>query len=124
MLTMVPQGTRPVWVRDGWDAMLGSPMLFDFPSGPDSAVTWDPAQLREYGEAVFAQTDAYLAGLTPTGLAREVDLCAAGMGTMLPATFLLTLLPGNTCAQTEEISALKGRGVRRGVRFCRGLHRV
>ena len=37
------------------------------------SVKVDLAQLRQYAEAVYAQTDEYLAGLTPEDLEAEVD---------------------------------------------------
>lgn len=108
MLTMFLMGTQPIWERDGWGAKLGAPMLIDLPAEPAPEWRCDPEKLREYGKAVFAQTDAYLASLSPADLDREIDLSAAGIGKMPLAGFLLTMLLGNTYAHTGEISALKG----------------
>lgn len=105
--TFVMGGKETLWERE-WRAKLGVPLLVDFPAEPDRGVKYDPAALRDYGKAVFAQTDSYLASLTPTDLDRELNLTEAGMGKMPVAAFLLTLLVGNTYAHTGEISALKG----------------
>lgn len=108
MLAMFLMGTKPIWERDGWEAKVGLPMMIDLPADPAPTSSCDPTNLMEYGKAVFAQTDAYLASLTPADLDRQVDLTAAGLGKMSLAQFLLTMLLGNTYAHTGEISALKG----------------
>lgn len=108
MLTGVIMGKQSLWERGGWEAKVHLPMLIDLPADSRGAGRCDPGQLRDYGKAVFAQTDAYLASLTPADLEKEVDLSAAGLGKMLLADFLLTMLLGNTYAHTGEISALKG----------------
>jgi hypothetical protein len=98
----------PLWERDGWGAKTGLPLMIDLPAAGSPRTRCDPAALRDYGQQVFAQTDAYLASLTQGDLDQEVDLTAAGLGKMSTAAFLLTMLLGNTYAHTGEISAIKG----------------
>jgi uncharacterized damage-inducible protein DinB len=108
MLSYFLMNKPPLYESEGWAAKLGVPLMLDLPANPDPSWRFDPATVRDYAKAVFAQTDAFLAGLTPDDLDREVDLTAADMGKMPTATFLLTLLLGNTYAHTGEISAIKG----------------
>lgn len=70
-------------------------------------VTVEISLLQEYAQAVYAATDAYLASLTDTDLARELDLTALHMGKMPLGMFLSTVLLncGNHCG---EIACLKG----------------
>ncbi len=117
MLTSFLMGTQPIWEREGWGAKLGLTMLIDLPPEPAGSFKCDPGLLRDYGKEVFAQTDLYLAGLTPADLDREIDLTAAGMGKMPLASFLLTMLLGNTYAHTGEISVIKGLQGSKGYPF-------
>src|SRR3990170_1931943 len=48
----------------------------------------DLPQLREYVQAVFKSTEDYVAGLTPEGLDREIDLSNAGLGKMSLGAFI------------------------------------
>jgi hypothetical protein len=65
---------------------------------------------RAYAQAVYAATDAYLAGLTPDDLDREVNLF--GMSQTLGAT-LGNFVVGHCHDLMGEISCLKGlQGVR------------
>lgn len=114
--SFVMGGKASLWERE-WGAKLGVPLLVEFPAEPDRTARFDPAALRDYGKAVFAQTDAYLETLGSDGLERELDLTAAGMGKMPVATFLLTMLLGNTYAHTGEISTLKGLRGAKGFPF-------
>jgi hypothetical protein len=114
--TFVMGGTPSLWDRE-WAKRLGGPLLVDFPAEPDRMVRYDPEAMREYGKAVFAQTDGYIKALSPAEIDHELDLTAAGMGKMPTATFLLTMLLGNTYAHTGEISALKGLQSLKGYPF-------
>lgn len=107
MLSMFVIHKPMLYESEGWAGKLGLPVHLDFPADR-AAQRYDPALLAEYGRAVFAQTDAYLAGLTPEALDVEADFTAAGMGKMPLSRFLLTMLLGNTYAHTGEISAMKG----------------
>ncbi len=65
-----------------------------------------PALLR-YGQAVYAATGEYLSTLTADGLARPIDLSAAGLGQQSVA-FILNALVVNAAMHCGETSCLKG----------------
>jgi hypothetical protein len=67
----------------------------------------DLAATREYAQAVYANTDAYLAELTAEDLDQPLDLSMIGMGQQ-SVGFLLQLLIWNAGAHCGEISSLKG----------------
>lgn len=62
---------------------------------------------RQYAQAVYANTDAYLAKLTNEDLTRPLDLSMIGMGQQTVA-FLLSIMLANCGNHTGEISCLKG----------------
>ena len=68
----------------------------------------DLAQLREYGGAVAAATDEWLATLAPEDLDRMIDLSAFGFGERSLAWVLGGAVIGHTQAHWGEISALRG----------------
>jgi hypothetical protein len=68
-------------------------------------VRLDLPATRAYAQAVYAATDAYLAGLTPEDLDREVNLF--GMSQSLGAT-LGNFVAGHCHDMMGEISCLKG----------------
>ncbi|HEX5163803.1 MAG TPA: DinB family protein [Thermomicrobiales bacterium] len=120
MLNMVLRGQPMLWERDGWGARLDLPLQLAQTSDSARAFRCDAqqlAQLGEYADAVFANTDAYLDSLTPDDLDAEADLTAAGMGTMPLGVFLTQFLLGNTYGHTGEISTLKGMLGRTGYPF-------
>ena len=68
----------------------------------------DLAKARRYAGAVFAASDAYLAGLTADELDRTIDMTHVGWGTS-PLHFVLArFLIGHIDNMTGEISCLKG----------------
>lgn len=71
------------------------------------STTIDMEEARAYAQAVYAATDAYLAGLTDADLDGELDLSAMGMGTQ-PLSMMLDLMVLDTGLHTGEISAVKG----------------
>jgi hypothetical protein len=71
---------------------------------------------RQYALAVYAATDAYVAGLTDADLARTVDLSDAGFGVQTVAS-ILTFLVISAATHAGEISALKGIHGLRGYPF-------
>lgn len=107
MIAMFITHREPAWSREGWAAKASHGLILEFPEDR-SSISYDPDFLREYGAAVFASTDAFLASLTEADLDRELDMTAAGMGVLPMGRFLLTMLLGNTYAHTGEISAQKG----------------
>ncbi len=71
---------------------------------------------REYAQAVYAATAAYLAEATDADLAREVDLSAFGLG-MQTAEYVLNNLILNASAHCGEIACLKGMQGAKGYPF-------
>ena len=69
--------------------------------------TVDPATMRAYAEAVYAETDAHLATMTADDFARPLDLSRFGFGQQT-ALFVLTAILVNASMHTGEISCLKG----------------
>ena len=67
----------------------------------------DMAMARAYGQAVYAATDAYLAGLHDGDLATVIDVPVAGMGGM-PLGVFLSILLANSNNHCGEISCMKG----------------
>ncbi|HSB42888.1 MAG TPA: DinB family protein [Methylomirabilota bacterium] len=84
------------------------------PLGPGGDLkTWsrhakvDLPALACYAQAVYAATDAYLAGAGPDALTRPLDLSKLGLGEQ-PASFILNALVANAAMHCGEISCLKG----------------
>ncbi|HXF63501.1 MAG TPA: DinB family protein [Caldilineaceae bacterium] len=71
---------------------------------------------RQYAQAVYAATDAYLAGLSDADLARPVDLSVLNLGQQ-NVGFTLSIILLNAAAHAGEISALKGVNGLRGYPF-------
>jgi hypothetical protein len=80
-------------------------------------VRLDLGPLREYAQAVYADTDAYLAGLTPAALDAPMDLTAMGLGQVTLGWVIGRLLLGHVDNITGELSALKGIQGLRGYPF-------
>jgi DinB superfamily len=68
----------------------------------------DMPALRAYGAAVFANTEAYIASLTPEDLDREIDLASWGMDKVPLGVFIGAFAIANTNWHCGEISTLKG----------------
>lgn len=107
MVSML-QGTAPIWEREGYGTKLGLPMLMSQTVEGSRAYACQPADLADYNKAVYAQTDAFLSGLTDADLDKPIDLSSWGMGEMPMGSVLTNMLLGNNFAHTGEISALKG----------------
>lgn len=71
------------------------------------SVQVDLAALKAYAQAVYAATDEYLGTLNDADLGGEVDLSAAGAGTMTVGQFSSIML-ANVQWHTGEIACLKG----------------
>jgi hypothetical protein len=71
-------------------------------------VTVDMPQFAEYVDAVFKNTEDYVAGLTPDDLDKEIDLSAAGLGKMSLAAFISMTSVIHPSNHTGEISCMKG----------------
>lgn len=79
-------------------------------------VVVDLPAARQYAQAVYAATDAYLAGATEDDLAREIDLTAFGFG-IQKAEYVLNNLVFNATAHCGEIACLKGLQGAKGYGF-------
>jgi len=77
----------------------------------------DVPALRAYGQAVFANTDTFLASLSDEDLNRTVDLTAFNFGQMPLPLFIIIFVGGHTNMHTGEISCLKGLQGMRGYPF-------
>ena len=67
----------------------------------------DLPAMRAYAQAVYAETDAYVATMTAEDFARPLDLSRFGFGQQT-ALFILTAILVNASMHTGEISCLKG----------------
>jgi len=77
----------------------------------------DLPQLREYVQAVFKNTEEYVAGLTPEELDRELDLTSAGLGKMSLGAFITITSVIHPSNHIGEISCLKGLQGAKGYPF-------
>ena len=77
----------------------------------------DLASLRAYAQAVYAASDAYLAGLAPAALDTPLDLTALGLGPTTLGWVLGRLVLGHADNITGELAALKGIQGLRGYPF-------
>ena len=64
--------------------------------------------LRQYGQTVVADADAYLAELGEGGLDRMVDLSTVGLGTRSVSWIINALIASHLNNMAGEISAIKG----------------
>jgi DinB superfamily len=93
--------------------------------GPDWAnygpwtrrVKIDLDQFRQYAQAVAAETDAWLAGLSDEDLARPMDLSDIGLGQHTWGSAIGLLLANHLGTETGEIAVLKGIQGARGYPF-------
>ena len=77
----------------------------------------DLPQLRGYVQAVFKNTEDYVAGLTPEGLDKELDLSSAGLGKMSLGAFITMTSVIHPSNHIGEISCLKGLQGAKGYPF-------
>ncbi len=109
------QGKPLIWDSGAWGERMGLGML------PGRGGGWDEARgkqlcvesLLAYQQAVRAETDAYLANLTPAELCREVDFA----GRQRPVGDVLALLVAHTAHHAGDISAIKGVQGAKGLPF-------
>jgi hypothetical protein len=91
--------------------------------GPDWAdygawtrrVRIDLPMLLAYGQATWAASDAFLAGLAPADLDRDLDLSMVGQGHRTLGWAVLHMLLGHCAQITGEIACLKGLQGRGGL---------
>ena len=72
------------------------------------SVKVDLDALRQYKQAVYANTDEYLASLQESALDAEIDLTEWGMGKWSVGDFLVAFLIGHVRDIMGEITAIKG----------------
>ena len=77
----------------------------------------DLPALRSYAQAVYANTDAYLATLSPEDLDRPMDMSSLGLGEVNLAWVLSNLVMGHVHDLMGEISCLKGLQGAKGYPF-------
>ena len=92
---------------------LSEPMPLPGPEWGDYAgwnrrVQVDLPALKEYAQAVYANTGEYLSGLTPEDLDTPIDLSALGFGPSNVGWVLSALVVGHVNNIAGEISCLKG----------------
>ncbi|MHB1134769.1 MAG: DinB family protein [Chloroflexota bacterium] len=109
------QGKPTLFEGEGWGLQLG------VPAEPGRGPSWDAlkdkslslAKVLAYQQAVRAETDAYLDGLSPEELERQVMTFRGE----LPVGDVLALYLGHAAHHLGEISALKGVSGAKGLPF-------
>jgi len=110
------QGKPMLYQADGWEARAGVP----FPGVPPSIGEWaktvkvDYPKFEAYADTVFANTDAYLAGLPDSDLERKVQ---TPIGEQTVGWAISTLLATHAPQHIGEIAALKGVQGLKGLPF-------
>jgi hypothetical protein len=77
----------------------------------------DVAACRAYAEAVYAASEAFLAGADEAVLNRSMDMSFVGMGVLPLATVFAVVVVGHLNNLTGEISAVKGMNGLKGYPF-------
>lgn len=77
----------------------------------------DLAQAREYAQAVYKQTDDWLASLSAGDLDRQIDMSGFGMGQQPMSVPVAGMLPQHINTHLGEISCLKGMQGAKGYPF-------
>jgi hypothetical protein len=77
----------------------------------------DLSALRQYAQAVAAETDAWITSLSESDLDRPIDLSGAGLGQHTLGTAIALLIANHLGTETGEISVLKGIQGARGYPF-------
>jgi hypothetical protein len=109
-------GGTTVWESDGWSAKLGlqmpGPMQTEewARSGPD----YNHTAFREYAQAVYAQTDEFVAGLSDDALDAEVD---SPFGKVSQGINVGSLALWHTMSHQGEMAAIKGVQGLKGLPF-------
>ena len=77
----------------------------------------DLGALSQYGQAVFAATDDYLASLVDADLSAPIDLSAVGLGQQTLAWVISNGVLGHRLSHWGEVSCLKGLQGAKGFPF-------
>jgi hypothetical protein len=110
MFRHIPPLSASTWAgRTG----LSEPMPVPGPAWADYApwtrrVKVDLDALRAYGQAVAAETNRWLAGLSDADLDQPMDLSGIGLGQHTWATAIALLIANHLGTETGEIAVLKG----------------
>jgi len=112
------QGKPPLYGAHGWASRTNVAM----PAGEELSLEWSRAAkkmdlpaFREYAKAVYAATDAYVAGLSESDLDRTVDTGFVGVQSV--AFILSNVLAWHAAEHNGELAALKGAFGLKGLPF-------
>jgi len=110
------QGKPPVYQAQGWAGKLSVDMPSDPSMTPDwgKSVKMDLATFCDYAKAVYAATDAFVAGLSDADLDRKLETGFAGEQTV---AWVLGMCVNHVDTHTGEIAALKGVQGLKGLPF-------
>jgi hypothetical protein len=102
------RGAAPLYV-DEWASKAGIPEpAMSLSPAWSRALRVDLDAVRQYSQALSANTEAYLGTLTAEDLERLVDLSNVGMGQKTVAWVLNVLVAGHLNNMAGELSCLKG----------------
>ena len=110
------QGKAPLYQAEDWAAKIG----IDYSETPTQTLEWakgvrlDPATFRPYAEAVYQATDAYLAGVSDTELARTAQ---TPIGEQTHEWMIVNVLGTHLPQHMGEIAALRGVHGHKGLPF-------
>jgi uncharacterized damage-inducible protein DinB len=110
------QGKPSMYETDGWEAKTG----VKHPGSPPSMADWgktvqmDYAKFKAYSDAVFANTDSYLANVSDAELEQKTQ---TPIGEQTKGWVVVTLLGTHAPQHTGEIAALKGVHGLKGLPF-------
>lgn len=117
------QGQPPLF-SSTWSGRTGTDRPTPFPDSPEGSMgEWyrsvkvDVAGCRAYAEAVYAASEAFLAGADDAVLNRSMDMSFVGMGILPLATVFAVTVVGHLNNLTGEISAVKGMNGLKGYPF-------
>jgi hypothetical protein len=111
------QGKPPMFQSDGWEAKTGVSASGTQPSiNPDWAksVKMDFPKFQEYAKQVFANTDAFIGGLSDADLERKVQ---TPIGEQTVGWVVVSLLGTHFPQHAGEIAAVKGVQGLKGLPF-------
>ena len=111
------QKKPPIYKAENWAARTGVQMPEQAGFTPEwaRAVRIKLAPFREYAKAVYAATDAYIAGLSNADLDRKVE--TGFMGEQTVAFIVSNVLGWHAAQHNGEIAALKGVQGLKGLPF-------
>lgn len=111
------QGRPPLYQAQNWAARTGlaMPAMGEFKPEWARGVKLNLPVFREYAKAVYAATDAYIAGLSDADLERKVQTGFVGEQTV--AFVMSSILAWHAAQHTGEIAALKGVQGLKGLPF-------